>query len=464
MSSLQRIDVIVAGSGIAGITAAKAARENGAETLLVGRLAESNTLLSGACFRTRGTPGSTLNESVARTGRRLSDEALVEEFCANAEKRVGETLEGIETIEIPFGVKPAHKQALLEKLEADARQNHRAEGRVARLLVEDETVQGAIIEHGNAVFEVNAPAVIIATGGYASLFAKSNGFPQACGSGIAAALGAGAVVRDLEFVLYHPFGGRPTDSLAGFNVFVDGKRDYETEETLDSHNAHHLLPELCRKFEGRQVLLKKADETIVAGTTVHSTLGGIAIGVNGRTSLQGLYACGEAAGGLHGASRLGGAALSAAVVFAANAGTAAARESAATKTAKQMRKVHDCCGTDYAAEMRQALSYCTRTVLTPECIAKTKRAVAKATRNARRMPCAHCRHKVSHSLLLAQAFAHAADARHESRGTFFRRDFAEESELAQSTFFKTHGGMLQTVLSRPSSTPCKPFKTIAPEL
>lgn len=194
---------------------------------------------------------------------------------------------------------------------------------------------------------IEAPAVIIATGGVGQLYKHTTNPDITTGDGIALAYRAGAVVKDMEFVQFHPTAFALGDNGTMFLIseavrgegakLVDKKgntfmskydkrqelapRDIvtraifnEMQETKAKNvylNATHIKE---RKFEKRfptiygtcrEYKINPSTNFIPVSPSAHYFMGGIKTQVNGITSIKGLYAIGEAAcTGLHGANRL----------------------------------------------------------------------------------------------------------------------------------------------------------------
>ncbi len=222
---------------------------------------------------------------------------------------------------------------------------------------------------------IEADAVVLATGGAGQLYAHTTNPPVATGDGIAAALRAGAEVGDLEFFQFHP-----TVLAAGDAFLVSEAVRGEGATLVDEHgrrfafDAHpdgELAPRdvvaraIAHQMElqdGRPVLLDAtglrstpaetaaflerrfptidaavrergldwAREPIPVTPAAHYLMGGVTTDLDGRTSLPGLYAVGEAARtGVHGANRLASNSLLEGAVFGARAGDAIASDAAA---------------------------------------------------------------------------------------------------------------------------------------
>ena len=234
-------------------------------------------------------------------------------------------------------------------------------GSVVRGVSVARTGAGGALEPGI----ITARAVVIAAGGLGQAFATTSNPAGATGDGIAIAARAGAVLRDLEFVQFHPTvlwqeggaGQRPliTEALRGAGAVLrdlDGTpvmagrhprgdlapRDVVAaamHEVMERDGSRHLW--LDATALGRHVVedgfptvtaacrwqgVDPVTGLIPVAPGAHYSCGGIAAGMDGRTSIPGLYAVGEAAStGVHGANRLASNSLVEAVIT----GRAAAR-------------------------------------------------------------------------------------------------------------------------------------------
>jgi fumarate reductase flavoprotein subunit len=253
---------------------------------------------------------------------------------------------------------------------------------VTRLLVDDGIVQGVIaLELATGRIEaISARAVILCTGGCGRVFPFTTNAAIKTGDGMALAYRAGAPLKDMEFVQYHPTGLPFTGILiteaaraeGGYLINKDGYRylqDYalgrpspkpvlramelgprdrlsqafmkelEKGHTIDTPygpvvylDLRHLgerlistkLPfvrELCMKYQN----LDPVKDLIPVRPVVHYMMGGVHTDINGATPLPGLYAAGEVACvSINGANRLGSNSLPELLVFGARAGRAAA--------------------------------------------------------------------------------------------------------------------------------------------
>ncbi|MDQ1739806.1 MAG: L-aspartate oxidase [Pseudonocardiales bacterium] len=212
----------------------------------------------------------------------------------------------------------------------------------------------------DGVGAVRARAFVLATGGIGQIYAATTNPPVSTGDGVAAALRAGAVVRDLEFVQFHPtvlwLGG----GAAGQQPLVSEAVRGEGAVLLDDQGVNfmqgqHELADLAPRDVVAKAILRRMRETgaehvwldarhfgaekwrvrfptilatltslgldpvtelIPVAPACHYASGGIATDLAGRTSVAGLYACGEAAcTGVHGANRLASNSLLEGLVF-----------------------------------------------------------------------------------------------------------------------------------------------------
>jgi fumarate reductase flavoprotein subunit len=255
-----------------------------------------------------------------------------------------------------------------------------------KLLIEDGAVQGVVaIELASGkIRAISAKAVILCTGGCGRVFPFTTNANICTGDGMALAYRAGAPLKDMEMMQYHPTGLTQTGILiteatrgeGGWLVNKDGYRylqDYDLGKPsptpvfrsmelgprdrlsqafvkemqkgrtlkgpygdyvhldlrhLGEKKIDEKLPmvrELCRNYAN----IDPVHQMIPVRPVVHYMMGGISTDVSGATPLKGLYAAGEAACvSMNGANRLGSNSLSELLVFGARAGAAAAEYAA----------------------------------------------------------------------------------------------------------------------------------------
>jgi len=218
------------------------------------------------------------------------------------------------------------------------------------LVVEGGRCRG-VVAHGDGgdPTEVRAAHVLLATGGAGQLYAVTTNPPGATGDGLAMALRAGVAVADLEFVqfhptaLHHPAMPRPllSEALRGHGaVLRDAKGDRFVDElqprdvvsramtvTMAAQGVDHLwldataLADFDRRFPTiaasvRAAGLDPAAAWLPIAPAAHYLCGGVLCDLDGATSLPGLWACGEVAcAGVHGANRLASNSLLEGMVF-----------------------------------------------------------------------------------------------------------------------------------------------------
>jgi L-aspartate oxidase len=237
------------------------------------------------------------------------------------------------------------------------------------LVTHEGICRGALVwnpRHGKTL--VWARRTILATGGAGQLYRESTNPPGASGDGMALAWRAGAELRDMEFMQFHPTvlyiagGSRSliTEAVRGAGAWLvdkDGRRfmpefDPRAELaprdvvsraiTVVMHRTHHanvyldlshLDPTTVReRFPGMAALcgtfgLDLARDRIPVRPGAHYMIGGVRIDDQGRTGVPGLFAAGEVtSSGLHGANRLASNSLLEGLVYGARAGEAAAAD------------------------------------------------------------------------------------------------------------------------------------------
>ena len=222
--------------------------------------------------------------------------------------------------------------------------------------------------------EVEAGAVVLSAGGRCFREAKERGelstnHPGATGEVTRIALDLGAEARDLDALQYHPNGGAWPEGMQGYSIpettraygavllnaereeFTDslGPRDEVSQAIVDEvekglgvetpdgrpavwldttripeEDADVSLPYMLRRY--RAAGIDPLAEPILTYPVLHYQNGGLVIDEHGETTVEGLFACGEIAGGTHGRNRMMGNSLLECCVFGRRAGKAAAEK------------------------------------------------------------------------------------------------------------------------------------------
>jgi len=219
----------------------------------------------------------------------------------------------------------------------------------------DGKIQGISIQKENKVELINSNCVVLATGGIGQLYKITTNSKEALGDGVGMAARAGAVLSDMEFVQFHPtafdIGIDPaplaTEALRGEGALIVNTKDERF--IFNSHKNGELAPRDivarsifqeqqkgqkvfldCRGDLGNRMIndfptvyqlcrnsgINPSEDKIPISPAAHYHMGGILTDENGKTNIEGLYACGEnACSGVHGANRLASNSLLEAIVF-----------------------------------------------------------------------------------------------------------------------------------------------------
>ncbi|MFJ5811783.1 L-aspartate oxidase [Streptomyces sp. NBC_01426] len=388
-------DVVVVGSGVAGLTVALRCAAAGRRTVVVtkARLDDGSTRWAqggiAAALGDGDTPEQHLDDTLV-AGAGLCDEAAVRLLVTEGPDAVRRLIStgavfdtSAETGEIELTREGGHHRRRIAHAGGDA-----TGAEISRALVEAvqdagiETVENALVldllqdaegrtagvtlhvmgegQH-DGVGAVHAPAVILATGGMGQVFSATTNPSVSTGDGVALALRAGAEVSDLEFVQFHPTvlflgadaeGQQPLVSEAvrgegAHLVDADGVRfmvgQHELAELaprdivakgimrrMQEQGTRHMYLDArhfgAEMWEQRFPTILAAcrshgidpvTEPIPVAPAAHYASGGVRTDLHGRTTVPGLYACGEVAcTGVHGANRLASNSLLEGLVFA----------------------------------------------------------------------------------------------------------------------------------------------------
>ena len=371
--------------------------------------------------------------------------------------------------------------------------------RFLKLLQQDNTVQGVIIfaKGTKQLTYVPASAVIMASGGMNGLFGNATGSVLNSGHVTASLFCAGLPLANLEMIQYHP----TTTKLYGKNMLIteavrgEGGRLYVEQNGGKFYFMEVKYPELGNLMprdvvareewfwikQGIQPYLDMRDipqevsihklagvleachdfldldplkEPIPVSPGIHYFMGGIYVDVNHRTSLQKLYAAGEAACQYHGANRLGANSLLGAMV----GGTVAAEAAMEDLSAKTSSYVppQELLQVEYWLKnkkpglnfpvFRKKLNQLLQSYLGMERneadLLQAYKALEEMEKNFAKLYDTHSELDemlaVPEVLILAKAFVKSALARKESRGAHTRTDYPDEREEFRKTTVATY--------------------------
>ncbi|HEX4797630.1 MAG TPA: L-aspartate oxidase [Humisphaera sp.] len=392
----QFVDVLVIGGGVAGLRAAIAAADGGADVLVLTKdtIDQSNTWYAQGGIAAVLQPADSYESHVSDTekgGAGLCDHEAVEvvikegprrvlellEWGANFDKKAGNahglafTLEGghsFARILHAFGDATGRElaQTLIRTVRTREQIRVSENAFVLDLITDENRCVGAIALLDGHVHIIWAKRTILASGGAGQLYRESTNPKIATADGHAMAYRAGATLQDMEMVQFHPttlyVAGSSraliTEAVRGEGAYLldrTGKRfmpDYHSmgelaprdvvsraivEQIRKTNFTHvyldvrHLpIQQFRERFPQLAMLTDEfgidvSKELIPVHPAAHYMIGGVDADLSGRTSLNGLYAVGEAGcSGLHGANRLGSNSLLEGLAFGARAGTDAA--------------------------------------------------------------------------------------------------------------------------------------------
>jgi succinate dehydrogenase/fumarate reductase flavoprotein subunit len=386
-------DVLIVGTGGAGLRAAIEADERGVTVVVVSKAPagmNNATVVAGGGFRAaiEGLTQEEHYEDTIRVGNRINDRRLVEVFAHEGGERVLELRRfGVEMRvrrgSISVGDTPGlmglgMTKPMVEYLREEGVRI--VENVVVTILLGSEgRVVGAVgydVRNDHPII-FRAKAVVLATGGGGALYERTDCPLRTTGDGYSLAYHAGVRLRDMEFVQFFPIAlaepGSPPFLLGG-PMTEEGRLTNRLGEDIPEKHGVTARPlvlksrgplsvaimreilagngvegavlldatEVIRKHgeedwfsSGRYAYfrdkLRAGDRPVRVAPICHFFMGGVIADEDGDTGVAGLYAAGEVVGGVHGANRHGGNALTDITVFGARAGAKAA-EYAKTRT------------------------------------------------------------------------------------------------------------------------------------
>ncbi|MFI6350794.1 L-aspartate oxidase [Streptomyces sp. NPDC050560] len=391
----EEADVVIVGSGVAGLTAALRCSAAGLRTVVVtkARLDDGSTRWAqggiAAALGEGDTPEQHLDDTLV-AGAGLCDEAAVRTLVTEGPGAVHRLIAAGARFDPPpagGGIaltrEGGHHRSRIVHAGGDATGAEVSRALVGAVRAEGiRTVENALVldlltdarghtagvtlhvmgegQH-DGVGSVRAPAVVLATGGMGQVFSATTNPPVSTGDGVALALRAGAEVSDLEFVQFHPTvlflgaGAEGQQPLVSEAVRGEGAHLVDADGVRFMAGQHELAELAPRDIVAKAIVRRMIEQgaehmyldarhfgaemwerrfpTILAACRAHGidpvtepvpiapaahyASGGVRTDRRGRTTVPGLYACGEVAcTGVHGANRLASNSLLEGLVYA----------------------------------------------------------------------------------------------------------------------------------------------------
>lgn len=505
-------DVLIIGGGLAGMTAALSAKACGSRVMLICKsLAghSGNSIVAGAgvsVYRPDNTQNDSMDlfrEDLLRSGAGINDPVMVDRVLHSSEKvlsflrdngvmlrysgndlmvrRVGGhsaarfyytdysdkcfQTRGLSLTEPMISV--------IEKAGIGVINNSTA----VKLIKSSGRIKGClcISNRSKEFFSVSAGSVVLAAGGGASLFERTNNTTDVTCDSYRLALEAGARLRDMEYVQFYPCVlAYPIRLQIEGSLFADGAvlRNINGEEFMYRYSKDGNLAtrdamaiavqseinagrgksnciyvdcsaiddavwqskytEFTRTLRNHQIDVRR--DMLLAAPAAHFYMGGICVDADYATDVPGLFACGEAVGGLHGANRLPGVALTETVVSGRLAGEKAACHAQTTEPENEIGadEMSDDSGSGkikWKEKIRELRSMAWKEVSVIRNEASIRRfeeylSNQKGLMDGIRQGSERDRHAYEFLsyCVAAQMLALSADARKESRGAHYRSD------------------------------------------
>ncbi|KYK33316.1 MAG: hypothetical protein AYK18_04810 [Theionarchaea archaeon DG-70] len=508
-------DVLIIGSGGAGLQAAIEAASHNVQVLLVTKnkagQANCTAAAMGSLRISQGAKESEHHfQETLEAGRFLNNTRLVRTLATNAWSAV----QKLDTLGVPLRIERGKASILAERPAGPLMTKTLTDCalHLGVTILEKTTVFSLPVEEGQCrgalalkkdtgeLFVISSKATVLATGGYSQLYTRNDNPSPITGDGIVLAYNAGANLQDLEFIQFQPtfidkgvpqrpildwlieatkqlVPGGPLINNKGErflssynlmqspilrdNLIVAIEREILAEQQQKDSvicNLTSLSPEDIedafdlefQKSAARPFLRLLSTRPLHIASSAHYTMGGVSIDETCSTTIEGLYAAGEVTGGVHGANRLGGNALTEILVFGAIAGQNAAHHAHQVKSSRidegQIKRAkaylqdlscdnpHPVTPSSLKKEVRAIVSHYCRPVRIGDELVRAQEALfhiqkEKAPGLSASTP-AHLTAAIEAKgmLLLAQLLVSASLARRESRGAHFRIDYPHSDD------------------------------------
>ena len=500
-------DVIIVGSGIAGLTTALQIRAYGYSVLLVtkARVDEGSTKWAQGGIAAALGPGDSPAAHKADTlkaGAGLCDKKAVHALVTEGPEAVarliarGAVFDRAATGEIALTREGGHLKNRILHAGGDATGAEISRALLAAV-TEDPGIE--VVEHAlvldalksksgrvcgvtlhvigegsrDGVGRALAKAVILGTGGLGQVFAQTTNPSVSTGDGVALALRAGAEIADVEFIQFHPTvlylgakssGQQPLISEAvrgegaillnaageqfmkGIHPLADlAPRDVVAKAIMSqmlSTGAEHVwldvskVPNFSERFPNIYQSciahgINPETDRIPVAPAAHYASGGVRVDLAGRSSVPGLYACGETAcTGVHGANRLASNSLLEGLVFAARIADDIHRTLRKLEREEPVALLESEPELLIDPQMRtnisSAMSLGAGVIRTKESLQNTALTLEKIRTRSSSNPCVEA-WEATNLYTLAEVIVASALIREETRGSHWREDFPSES-------------------------------------
>lgn len=441
-----------------------------------------------------------------RAGAGISDARIVKILTSDAPARIEELLEFGATFdrdasgELALGREAAHQRRRIVKAGGDATGHEILKTLIAAVresptitVVEDVTADDVILHDGRVAgvyahasdgdaHAYLANAVVLATGGIGRLYRYTTNPVEATGDGIAMAARSGAMLADMEFVQFHPtalaIGADPmplvSEAVRGEGAILlndlgerfmlaihpDAElapRDIVARAIFEQQQRGRLVGLDARAAIGeafptefptvfgfcRDAGIDPRTARMPVAPAAHYYMGGIAVDEWGRSSLEGLWACGEAsASGVHGANRLASNSLLEAMVYgsrvAENIGEMRHEQTKYVPLDSARAVYHDW---DDKGQV-QAISDLRNVMYANVGLVRNEFGLREALSRIEDLEHSFPRpaNELRNLLVVGRLIAEAALARKESRGSHYRSDYpATDDALAKRSFTRLVG-------------------------
>ncbi len=367
-------DVLIIGGGLAGLRAAEVCAKSGLDVIVICNGTGASPFVHGISVPLQKDDSIELfyNDTL-KSGYFHNDKKLVKTLCQKSLslldefefdkngddydllKALGSTLPRVAFINKNTGA------TVIKNIEDNPTYKKLSHVRAYELIKNNDSVSGAkcFDTQKKVHFNIHSKAVVLACGGFGGIFPFSTNSQDISGDGIAMAYNVGATIKDLEFIQFEPTVAVSPKNIVGKSIittmlyegavirnslgarFMNEQQDKdalslgiyrEIEKGLGTKNGgvyydmtnvdkQLLLNKYTNYYKRyKQVGIDISTSPVEIAPAPHTTMGGVVIDEDCKTIINGLFACGEVTGGLHGANRLGGNAGLEVLIFGKIAG------------------------------------------------------------------------------------------------------------------------------------------------